>query len=462
MRLSAVSRTLGILTFVIFATSLRAQMPSPGFPSCRVQAVTFDGWKAEQMSNRWETLTLVPDLGGRLMQVKFGGHAYLFVNPKYRGQYIPPSEGAPAGKWFNYGGDKIWPMPEGNRDEQHWTGPLSGPLDDGAYVLKVLSQGTRCAVEMQGPADPRTGLRYRRDITIGENSPEISFHAVMENTAGYPITWSMQSVSQYDLSDPENPSSYNRDFWAYTPVNPESAYLNQFHVRAGLARDPSFAVKNNLFSLHWLYLQNEVWVDSPGGWVALVDGASQFAMVERFHYHPHGNYPGKATVIFYKNGPMVSLDTDGMPNLPAVKTEDVPYYMEAELNSPVVTLKPGGSYAMDTEWQPTRMTAALSGVTWAGAVGQPLTATTTADGLLLAGSFGVFFPGQLVVRLFDKRGVELGVVPAGPVSPIKLLDLSEHIPAPPTTARVAIHVQDSSGIDRGSLGEAWVQPGKGS
>ncbi|MGH9403183.1 MAG: hypothetical protein ACRD2P_13845, partial [Terriglobia bacterium] len=283
-----------------------AQAATRDFPPCRVQAATFDGWSAEQMSNRWETLTLVPQLGGRLMQVKFGGHAYLFVNPKYRGQYIPPSEGAPAGKWFNYGGDKIWPMPEGDWDEQHWTGPLSDPLDDGVYVLKVLSQGANCTVEMQGPADPRTGLRYRRDITIGADNPEVRFHAVMENAAGYPITWSIQSVSQYDLSDPENPLSYNHNFWAYTPVNPESAYLNQFHVRAGLARDPSFAVKNNLFSLHWLYLQNEVWVDSPGGWVALVDGASQFAMIERFHYDPHQNYPGKATVIFYKNGPMVS------------------------------------------------------------------------------------------------------------------------------------------------------------
>lgn len=72
MRLSAVSRTLEILIFLISAASLRTQMAPPDFASCRVQAAMFDGWKAEQVSNRWETLTLAPQPGGRLVQVQCG------------------------------------------------------------------------------------------------------------------------------------------------------------------------------------------------------------------------------------------------------------------------------------------------------------------------------------------------------------------------------------------------------
>ena len=53
------------------------------------------------------------------MQVSFNGHPYLFVNQVYKGKYISPAEA--AGRWINYGGDKIWPLPEGNDDEQHWT-----------------------------------------------------------------------------------------------------------------------------------------------------------------------------------------------------------------------------------------------------------------------------------------------------------------------------------------------------
>jgi hypothetical protein len=128
-------------------------------PPCQVQAVGFDGWQAEQISNAWVRLTIVPQLGGRLMQVRFGDHDYLFVNPEYKGKYYPPSEGAEKGKWFNYGGDKIWPMPVGSNDDHHWPGPLADVLDDGAYKPTVISQDTTCAVKLEGPPDPKTGLR---------------------------------------------------------------------------------------------------------------------------------------------------------------------------------------------------------------------------------------------------------------------------------------------------------------
>ncbi|PYV61270.1 MAG: hypothetical protein DMG95_12590 [Acidobacteria bacterium] len=93
---------------------------------CRIEAVNYEGWSAQQMSNRWVQLIIVPQNGGRFMQVTFAGHAFLFVNPKYAGKYMPPA----PDKWFNYGGDKLWPLPEGNNDEQHWAG-ASDVLDDG-------------------------------------------------------------------------------------------------------------------------------------------------------------------------------------------------------------------------------------------------------------------------------------------------------------------------------------------
>ena len=81
-------------------------------------------------------LIVVPQNGGRLMQVTFAGHPFLFVNPKYEGQYLPPTQS----QWFNYGGDKIWLLPEGNDDEQHWAGG-SDVLDDGPYTFRKVSEG---------------------------------------------------------------------------------------------------------------------------------------------------------------------------------------------------------------------------------------------------------------------------------------------------------------------------------
>src|SRR2546430_11877779 len=127
---------------------------------CQLRPTNFDGWKAEELSNDWLRLTIVPQLGGRLMQVTFGGHSYLFVNPQYKGQYIPPSLAAEKGKWINYGGDKLWPLPEGHQDDQHWPGPVSDVLDDGEYHVEVLPRGKTCAVRLRSE-ERRVGKECR-------------------------------------------------------------------------------------------------------------------------------------------------------------------------------------------------------------------------------------------------------------------------------------------------------------
>src|SRR6266536_1037867 len=63
------------------------QAKSTGSTGCHVESIDYKGWKAQQISNRWVRLAIVPQNGGRLMQVTFNGHAYLFVNPKLAGKY---------------------------------------------------------------------------------------------------------------------------------------------------------------------------------------------------------------------------------------------------------------------------------------------------------------------------------------------------------------------------------------
>ena len=421
--------------------------------ACTVQPVVYEGWQAQQVANDWVQLTFVPQLGGRLMQVTFNGHPYLFVNPVYKGKYVSPAEA--AGRWINYGGDKIWPLPEGNDDEQHWQG-ASTPLDDGAYAFSVLSQGAKCTVRLEGPPDPPTGLQYTREISIGSDSPQISFHAITRNFTGHSITWSVQSVSQYNLSDAKDATQYNHEFWAFTPLNPRSSYLLGYHARDGLANDPAYSVKDGLFRLNWKYLESEVWLDSIAGWVALIDGATQYAMVEKTKHVLGGDYPDKATVIFYKNGPTVELDAKGMPYLTSRSLEKTPYYMEAELNSPMAVLGPGESYVFDTNWFPSRLSGDFTTVTDAGLVGKPLVARRIGDKIELSGTFGVFFPGELKAYLYDEGGVEASEVALQAVQPQDPVALHQAIAAAKNIARVSIHLVDSSGVDRGALGEVFV------
>ena len=158
------------------------------------------------------------------------------------------------------------------------------------------------------PLIRKPAFRFTRTISIDADSPAIHFHATMKNVTGHTLDWSMQSVSQYDTSNvgatDKNSSPINHDFWTFTAANSSSSYLNRYHVRFGPAENPAASVRDDgLFALHYVHMAAELWLDSTDGWLAVVDGSSSYAMVERFQYEETKPYPGKASVIFWTNGP---------------------------------------------------------------------------------------------------------------------------------------------------------------
>jgi hypothetical protein len=417
---------------------------------CVVKSTNYMGWKAEQLSNKWVTLEIVPEIGGRLIQVTFGGHDLLYVNPSLKGQVIAP--GTKGGE-HNYGGDKIWPLPEGNQDEQHWSG-AGGHLDGGAFTLKVLSRTpTKCAVRLTGPINDEIGQRYIRDISIGADTPVISFHVVMQNETGFPQTWSEQTITEFATSEPSGSENLNTKWWGVTELNPKSVYPKGYHVRTGPEDNPAFVVDDGKLRVHWNDIMQEVWVDSPSGWLAAVNGETGYTVVMRHAIDPFHPYPGDASIIFYSSGPPRRRRDQTQAQLPHREGP----FVEAEVNSPSVQLKPGESYAMDTTWYPTRMGENFKTTTWAGVIGKPLTATRTDAGLVLSGEFGVFYAGNLVVHLYPKSA-EDNTVKMMPVTPTEPVQLQTTIQAPPNTSRVSIHLVDAKGVDLGPLGEVLVDP----
>jgi hypothetical protein len=433
-----------LLALVALPAGLPLQCQAASTPGCSVLETNYLGWKAEEMANPWVRLELVPQIGGRLIQVTFGGHDFLYINPELKGQVIPLEPH--GGGEHNYGGDKVWPLPEGDQDEQHWSG--GGNLDGGPFALQVLSRGARCVVRMTGPVNPEIGQRYIRDISIDADTPVISFHVVMQNMSGYPQTWSEQTITEYPTSNPAGSDNFNTKFWGVTAVNPTSAYLNGYYVRTGPADNPAFSVSDGTLRVHWNNIEQEVWIDSPVGWLAAVDGTTAYTMVERHHVDSTAGYPSKATIIFYSSGESPKQDQNTEPR-------EGPF-MEAELNSPLVELAPGESYAMDTQWYPTRMGKDFKTTTYSGVIGTPLTATATPAGLVLSGSFGVFYAGDLVAHFYG-RGVG-GTAKLMSVTPIEPVELQTTLQAPPNTSRVSVHLVDASGLDRGPLGEVLVNP----
>lgn len=457
-RIGGVSRVLLVAAAVVLssAPSLSQSKPQAN-AECHVGATDYKGWHGQQISNRWLQLVVIPHNGGRLIQVTFAGHPYLFVNPKFAGKYLPPS----SNEWFNYGGDKIWLLPEGNNDEQHWVGN-SDVLDDGPFTFRKVSEGQHCEIELTGPADPQTGIQFTRTIRVDADSPRIAFHVTMKNITGHSVEWSMQSVSQYDTSvagenGQEGAVQINHDFWTFTPANPASSYLNRYHVRFGPAENPEAAVRSDgLFTVHYAHIAAELWLDSTDGWLAVVNGTSRYAMVERFQYDTSKPYPGKASVIFWTNGPEIRLNGDGVPSLSG-DPDASPYYLEAELNSPLCRLRAGESCEFETEWFPTRSGKEFHGVTDAGILISALAAPELENGKIkLAGSFGVFYSGHLVAHFYDQHGRALGTATIMDASPTEAVSLDTQIAPPEKTARLSLHLVDENGVDRGALQEVQV------
>ena len=249
-------------------------------------------------------LTVVPQNGGRVMQVAFAGHPYLFVNPKYEGKYLPPSQG----EWFNYGGDKIWLLPEGNDDEQHWAGG-SDVIDDGPFTFRKVSEGQQCEIELTGPADPQTGVQFVRTIRLDSDSPRIRFRANMKNITGHDLEWSMQSVSQYNTGSP-NPAAHalrriNPDFRTFAPGE-SGQQLSQSLSRALRSGGKSRCIgtRRRAFLLCTTsHMAAELWLDSTAGWLAVVDGASRYGMVERFQYEDVAHLSGQSLDHFLDEWP---------------------------------------------------------------------------------------------------------------------------------------------------------------
>jgi hypothetical protein len=279
----------------------------------------------------------------------------------------------------------------------------------------------------------------------------------MKNITGHAVEWSVQSVSQYDTADWRDPSRFNHDFRTFTPANPASSYLNRYHVRFGPSENPAVSIREDgLFTLRYVHMAAELWLDSTAGWLAVVDVGSKYGMVERFQFEESRAYPGKASVIFWTNGPEVKLSADGEASMSS-GGDGSPYYLEAEINSPLCRLRPGEACSLDSEWFPTRAASEFHGVTDAGIVVRPLRATRLGNGkITLSGSFGVFFAGRMVAHFYNEHGATLQSLPLAEVDPAELVSLETEIDVSGKPARISLHLEDSNGLDRGSLQEVSV------
>jgi len=421
---------------------------------------TYKGWESLALGNGLIEVQVVPAIGGRVIQLKLGDFEYLWVNPQLAGKAPPPSGLGPKGEWLNYGGDKLWPAPQGWDNDQQWPGPPDAVLDGSPHAAAILTaKGETASVRLTSREDPRSGVQFSRVIQVFDNAARVSFDSTMKNVDTKPRRWGIWQVTQLDAGS-RGGEGFNPEIRCYSPINPKSRYVRGYNEMFGLINNPSFRADpaTGLFCAHYERRVGKIGLDNAAGWVATVDGTRGYVFVERFTPFPDKTYPDHASVEFWMNGA-----GQFVTGTTVVEAKDdpieTPHLVETEVLGPLVELAPGQSASFRLDWYAARIGGKypVLGCTEVGVTCEPLSAKAAGGKVRLAGRFGVFYPATAQVVFLDAGGKECGKVTlkaaASPTAPL-VLEGDESLPAEAATA--CLILCDASGKVLGELARAPV------
>ena len=395
----------------------------------------FHGWDAAFLENDFVRVTVVPDLGGRIMAYDLGGYPFLFTDPALHGKLFSAEEHQGDGSlaaWKNYGGDKTWPAPQGWDNDEQWHGPPDPVLDAGRYRLDDLAVRDDTAVaQVISPPDPRTGLQITRRITLHPHSSRLRLDLSFKNTTERPIRWSIWDVTQLNAGrrNPDGQWEINPQCHVTTPVNPNSTFPRGYNVMFGRDDNPQWQVRDGLFTADYQFQIGKVGLDSTAGWIAFANSESQVVLVERFAYQSDSDYPdGGASVEVWTigSGEVGNLNYEGSGL----------YLMEVEILSPLYTIPPGESVSFAIEWGACRCGA----VRHASEGGACSLASAAPDGAFDHIRFdgGVFDAGNLELVWLDGDEQIIAARPLGSVDPLSRIQIDRKERRPDQAARLEV------------------------
>ena len=414
----------------------------------QVKKSQYKGWSSLALDNGIIEVQVVPEIGGRVIQLRLGDFEYLWVNEDLAGKPPTPTRLTADGGWLNYGGDKVWPAPQGWDSEETWPGPPDAVLDGGPYAAKVVGvQRQEDAVQLVSEKDMRSGIQFSRVIRLHQGAARVSFDTTMTNVDTKPRRWGIWQVTQLNAANRQG-EGYNKEMRCYSPIHPKSVFRKGYAEMFGLVNNPSFSAdaKTKMAVAHYQRLVGKMGVDNAAGWIAAVDGTSGYVFVERFRTFPGRKYPDDTSVTFWMSG--VGQYVAGTKIVDSKDDpKETPYLVESEVVSPYAELKPGESYSFHNEW----MVARIGGnfpvldCTPAGVVCEPLVAKVSGGKVAFSGRFGFFQPGRVSLVLADAKGAECGrILVEGRVSPEEPLVLKVEEPLPAGAVSVRLMVESEA------------------
>ena len=283
----------------------------------KIEQIEYHGWKGSyRMSNGTVELVFVPQIG-RIMRYAFiGGKNVLWENQALFGKTVDLNN---IGKeWTNFGGDKLWPAPQ-----SRWNWPPNPVLDAGMHTVSIV-EGSRLLVV--GKPSPKDGIRFGRLIVMAPDGSGVTIHNTMSAvTRARPVSWSVWEVAQVDEPDravlPLDSRHFKAGYYVFKANPPSKSQV----TRKGRA----------LYFERGKQRGAKIGGASRQGWLAAEKDGIRFRVWAK--YPLKGAYPddGCAQEIWSNPDPLK--------------------YMELELLSPIVILRPDKAYTFETKWELTRI-----------------------------------------------------------------------------------------------------------
>ena len=413
-----------------------------------VEEVPFKGWAGVYLSNGLIKAVCVPEIGGRLMQFSLGPQDYLFMNPELLGKRFSYEEHAGDGalvNWKNYGGDKTWPAPQGWDGEGQWPGPPDPVLDSGRYEFETSQDDDRASVLMSSPPDERSGLRIRREISLGQGSSRLHLDLSFENISQRAIRWSIWDVAQ--LACRSIDGQLNDDYWLYIPTDPNRE--RRYEIMFG-DDNPQYQLDSSsgLLAVQYRGIVGKIGVHSPAGWIAFADRRTGFVLCMQFPYQPDAVYPDNgATVECWTESP-------GAPSPIPIRSPG--HILEAEVLSPLLTLHPLQIAMQQVTWSAAYCPAPIVAVADVGCVHQPLSIDVREGWARIQGVFGCFFSGRAELECLNESEDILSEVDLGPVTPLGVLNVDALARVTDGTRLVRLNILDANRSHAGTLASVKI------
>lgn len=285
------------------------------------------GWECWCIRRGPLELILLPQIGGRIIGLRWRGQDLFFTQPEREGTLVPLDrqehvlEQKRALGFPLWGGDKTWLAPQAA-----WT--LNLPfidLDSGPYALQIQSSGpNEVRVAMISEQCRETGIRLTRTISVTNADDTWSVTHEMHNEGPSTVTWALWDVAMV-----------TRPATVYLPTSASSAYEDgvRTYAEEGQSTRVRGDVLGHLDGLATIRCREPIafkfGVDASAGWIAAVIESSTGALIG---YHKQVPFDSAGT---YAHGCIAEVyNSDGYP------------YLELELQSPLTPLAPGQRHAI--------------------------------------------------------------------------------------------------------------------